>query len=341
MATPTTSYKRKFSEVSLDEYDKQSILDLCTSKLRYINPAQPPRRRTEVPLLRNVLIVNTMKHLSSDVNPEIERPMEMASEDLPVDPGHFEGLPPLSELLTDIMLDPHPSETPLAPLAVQPTMPSYMETDSLENEEKIVHNLLPCTSIHNIDSSQHSWDPSASSVDTFLTGSPAQDSVNPLDPVNTDPSFQSPASPLPSFISLFDSSSSGFSEPVSPSSYTDLTTSTSVSAYSYSSTIDSSASVPPQTFGALAEDLVGNTSLTEAELVYLAMEFSSKLPHLSFEELVQQALPYQQQTSQQSYYVPSAMQSCSNSANNSADANSATNISPSVDENMVRVLVDL
>ncbi|XP_005094946.1 putative GPI-anchored protein pfl2 [Aplysia californica] len=385
MPPMATSSKRKWSDVFQDEemYDKQSIMDLCTAKLRYVNPARPPRRRTEVPLLRNVLIVNTMKHLSTEMKQESM--MDYATEDLTVDPGHFEGLPPLSELLTDIMLDPQPNESqcptqglipfnwstsgaasysPLTPL--EPSMPSYLDTDSaLENtgEEKIVHDLLPCTSVIGLNPSHHSpWEAhgDTGSLDSFLSSASLQQpSTDTLDSFASDSAFQSTSGPLPSFTSLFENSNLSYSETVPTSSYTDLTPTASPSML-YSSTATSSASFSAQTTVASAstEELVGNTTLTDTELEFLAMAFSSKLHNVSFEELVQafpQSTRLQQQNSQQSsFFVPSSIQTCSSSTSNTSVTETSPTTSnpcasfyrkdqppPSVDENMVRVLVNL
>ena len=330
------SSKRKWSEVFEDEdsYNKQSILDLCSSKLRYVNPARPPRRRTEVPLLRNVLIVNTMKHLSSEEKPE--KTIEVPAEDIAVDPSHFEGLPPLSELLTDIMLDPHPSDA-LSPLPVQS---SYLETDmSLDNnEDKVVHDLLPCTSVVGL-SPQSSWQSETvtSNFDSYLSPSSNTYSAPEIDPPTDtkDSTFHSSSGPLPSFTSLFETSGS-LTELTA--TYTDLSSSFSQS--------NPEISQQDKTM----EDLVGNTTLTETELEYLAMAFSSKMPNVSFDELLQ-ALPQPSRLQSYSYFVPSSLQTCSNSIGNGHDTNQSTSNpcgsycrrdqSTSSDDNMVRVLVNL
>lgn len=370
-------------------------MDLCTSKLRYVNPARPPRRRTEVPLLRNVLIVNTMKHLSVEM--KTEKPMEYSTEDLSIDPGHFEGLPPLSELLTDIMLDPQPSDqqvssfgwtaagcsaySSLTPL--EPTISSYIEAPDtsmdISEEEKIVHDLLPCTSVMGIDPAQHlppwgtpqsshqhstlwrvrngsahqhpPWDASheSSVLDCFLSSaSLQQSSSDSLETLVSDLAFQPSSGPLPSFSSLFESShSSSYTELLhtSPASPCTTTCSSFTSASSHTSfpTINSTST----------EDFVGNVNLTDSELELLAMTFSSKLP-LSFEDLVH-ALPQTsllQQTSQpsQTFYVPSSLPSSVGSACDSTPSAISQCASycrkdqppPSVDDNnMVRVLVNL
>lgn len=400
----TSSSKRKWSDVFGDReiYDKQSIMDLCTSKLRYVNPARPPRRRTEVPLLRNVLIVNTMKHLSAEM--KIEKPMEYSSEDLSVDPGHFEGLPPLSELLTDIMLDPQASDqqqpaassfgwtgtvgsaySNLTPL--EPSISSYMDaTDSSSElgEEKIVHDLLPCTSVVGIDQIQHSWSspndslqhsatwqvansschhhhPPAwnvshdtSVLDCFLSSASLQPSPSDsVDTLTSDLAFQSSSSPLPAFSSLFESPQNpSFTELLQtsalPGPASVFTTSTS-SCFTGSSPLSPS----PAINSASADDIVGNVNLTESELEFLAMTFSSKLP-LSFEDLVH-ALPQTsllQQTSQpsQTFCVPSSLQgsvssscdSASNAINQCASYCRSDQPPANVDDSgMVRVLVNL
>lgn len=386
MATP--SFKRKWSDVFEDEesYNKQSLLDLCTSKLRYVNPARPPRRRTEVPLLRNVLIVNTMKHLSTDI--KLEKPMDYGSEELSVDPSHFEGLPPLSELLTDIMLDPQPSDqqqwassspvyTNLTPL--EPSIPSYMESSDSRTESgdegKVVHDLLPCTSVVGMDLSQHMcWD-ATSGLSQQVTSSwgvesisehsqgnshtwlPSENSgvlssfhshsslteqpVSACESLTCEPSFQTSCGPLPSFTSIFDTSQSSFTELLqSPS---DLPT----HHLSYlQSTSPSFSSIQ----GTLADDLVGNVNLTEADLELLAMTFSSKLPHMSFEDLVH-ALPQTSLQPSQTFYVPSSIQNTPFSNSNCDLTSPATGQCASYcrkdqpqssdDGGMVRVLVNL
>ncbi|CAG5125064.1 unnamed protein product [Candidula unifasciata] len=368
----TSASKRKWSDVFGDReiYDKQSIMDLCTSKLRYVNPARPPRRRTEVPLLRNVLIVNTMKHLSAEM--KIDKPMEYSSEDLCVDPGHFEGLPPLSELLTDIMLDPQPNDqqqqavgsfgwtgtvgstySSLTPL--EPSISSYMDAadSSTElGEEKIVHDLLPCTSVVGIDQIQHSWrspndslqhsstwqvpnsschhhphspvwnvSNDSSVLDCFLSSASLQpSSSDSVDALTSELAFQSSSSPLPAFSSLFES-------PQNPS-FTELLQTSALSgpssAFISTGTCFSGASSLnslPTVSSASADDIVGNVNLTETELEFLAMTFSAKLP-LSFEDLVH-ALPQTsllQQTSQpsQTFCVPSSLQGSVSSSCDSA-----------------------
>ena len=387
----TSSVKRKWADVFEDEesYNKQSLMDLCTSKLRYVNPARPPRRRTEVPLLRNVLIVNTMKHLSTDI--KLEKPMDYGTEDLSVDPSHFEGLPPLSELLTDIMLDPQPSDqqqwatgstaySNLTPL--EPSIPSYMDTSdprTESNEEgKIVHDLLPCTSVPGMDPSHHmcwdggsdlnqeprpSWNVESNSehsshtwaspensgvLDCFLSNaSSGQTSSNASGAVGSHSSFQTSCGPLPSFTSLFETSQSSFTELLQAPS----DSATHTHPYFQSATPHSFSPVQ----GTSADDLVGNVNLTEAELELLAMTFSSKLPHMSFEDLVH-ALPQTSllQSSQpsQTFYVPSSLQS--NTISNSSCELTPTATGqcasycrkdqpqPSVDDSgMVRVLVNL
>ncbi|GFO48304.1 hypothetical protein PoB_007480900 [Plakobranchus ocellatus] len=383
----TSSAKRKWSDVFEDgePYNKQSLMDLCTSKLRYVNPARPPRRRTEVPLLRNVLIVNTMKHLSTDIR--MEKPMEYNTEDLSVDPGHFEGLPPLSELLTDIMLDPQPSDQQhwttsstaypnLTPL--EPSISSYIDSPEVGSEEgKIVHDLLPCTSVVGIDSPQtlnwnvgndisqeshlpwsiestsehssHSWATSehSSVLDCFLpSASTVQSSFTAIEAVGSESSFHASSGPLPSFTSLFESSQSSFTELLQANP--DLPNHTS-SYFSSSPTSFSSVQ------GTSTDDLVGNVNLTEAELELLAMTFSSKLPHMSFEDLVH-ALPQtsllQPPQPSQTFYVPSSLQSNS-VTNTNSDSTPKTNgqcasycrkdqPQPNVDDaGMVRVLVNL
>ncbi|KAK3802738.1 hypothetical protein RRG08_002000 [Elysia crispata] len=382
----TSSFKRKWSDVFQDEesYNKQSLLDLCTSKLRYVNPARPPRRRTEVPLLRNVLIVNTMKHLSTDM--KLEKPMDYSTEDLSVDPSHFEGLPPLSELLTDIMLDPQPSEqqqwasgstvySNLIPL--EPSIASYMETSDprteVGDEGKVVHDLLPCTSVVGMDPSQHmcwdagndlnqetpatwslesgsehsnsTWVSSETSgvLDCFLSNGPVgQRSSNTSEVVGSNSSFQTSCGPLPSFTSIFETPQSSFTELLQAPS----DSATQPLAY-FQSTAPSFSSVQ----GTSTDDLVGNVNLTEAELELLAMTFSSKLPHMSFEDLVH-ALPQTSLQPSQTFYVPSSLQN-STISNSNCDINPTTNgqcasycrqdqPQPSVDDSsMVRVLVNL
>ncbi|RUS72296.1 hypothetical protein EGW08_019942 [Elysia chlorotica] len=382
----TSSFKRKWSDVFQDEesYNKQSLLDLCTSKLRYVNPARPPRRRTEVPLLRNVLIVNTMKHLSTDMR--LEKTMDYSTEDLSVDPSHFEGLPPLSELLTDIMLDPQPSEqqqwasgstvySSLAPL--EPSIPSYLDSSDprteISEEGKVVHDLLPCTSVVGMDPSQHMcWDdgshlnqepsavwnlesgsehpnsswvtPETSSVlDCFLSNGPVgQHTSSTNEVVVSNSSFQTSSGPLPSFTSLFETPQSSFTELLqAPSDST-----TQPLAY-FQSVAPSFSSVQ----GTSADDLVGNVNLTEAELELLAMTFSSKLPHMSFEDLVH-ALPQTSLQPSQTFYMPSSLQNSAIS-NSNCDLTPTANgqcasycrqdqPQPSVDDSgMVRVLVNL
>ncbi|KAH9508565.1 hypothetical protein Btru_052042 [Bulinus truncatus] len=389
----TLSAKRKWSESfgDADICDKQSIMDLCTSKLRYVNPARPPRRRTEVPLLRNVLIVNTMKHLSAEM--KTEKQMEY-SEDLTVDPGHFEGLPPLSELLTDIMLDPQPidQQQPSASFGwastgaqqyanltpLEPSIPSYMDTEDnvMEGveEEKIVHDLLPCTSVIGLNSSQQhashwesqslsrhigsswqdqntslhnsmSWNSSCdtSVLDCFLSSASLQQSASDsLDSLASDLAFQTSSTPLPSFTSLFESHHS----------FTDMSLSSTGSqpvsnAQSHLSTTNQS------TFSTLTsasgDDIVGSLHLSESELeILLAMTVSSK--HMSLEDLVQ-ALPLQQASQpSQSFYVPSSLQSssatgCDNTPTANAQCSSYCRNDqppPNVDDNsLVRVLVNL
>ncbi|GFR81626.1 hypothetical protein ElyMa_002344400 [Elysia marginata] len=381
----TSSVKRKWSDVFQDEesYNKQSLLDLCTSKLRYVNPARPPRRRTEVPLLRNVLIVNTMKHLSTDI--KLEKPVDYGTEDLSVDPSHFEGLPPLSELLTDIMLDPQPIDQQqwasgstvyanLAPL--EPSVPSYLDSSDSRTEGgeegKIVHDLLPCTSIVGMEASQHmcwdasndlnqesttSWDMKSTSensshtwvpsetpgvLDCFLSNGPTGQSSSACEAVSSDSSFQTPCGPLPSFTSIFETPQGSFTELLQAPS----DSATHPLSY-FQSTTPSFSSVQ----GTSADDLVGNVNLTEAELELLAMTFSSKLPHMSFEDLVH-ALPQTSLQPSQTFYVPSSIQSSTFSNSNCDLTPTATGQcssycrkdqpQPSVDDSgMVRVLVNL
>ncbi|CAL1526882.1 unnamed protein product [Lymnaea stagnalis] len=394
----TSSAKRKWSDVfgDRDICDKQSIMDLCTTKLRYVNPARPPRRRTEVPLLRNVLIVNTMKHLSAEM--KTEKQMEYNNEDLSVDPGHFEGLPPLSELLTDIMLDPQPidqqqqsvssfgwTSTGGPPYAtpLEPSIPSYMDTSDgvMEggDEEKIVHDLLPCTSVMGMNPAQHStsWDTQGSPqqhssnwqvnvssaghhspswdapcdpsvLDCFLSSASIQPSPSDsLDTLASDLAFQSSSTPLPSFTSLFESHhSSSFTELLPTSTLQGPTSSSTISPSSFMASTSASF---PTIGGTSTEDLIGSVNLTESELeILLAMTVSSR--HMSFEDLVQ-ALPLQQSSQpSQSFYVPSSLQSsvspgCENSpaANNQCSSYCRNDQPPpSVDESsMVRVLVNL
>jgi len=370
----TSSSKRDWSEAFQNEdvYDRQSIMDMCNSKLRYVIPANPPRRRTEAPLLRNVLIVNTMKVLSADMGYDV--PIENSPDDLMMDPSTFDGLPPLSELLTDIMLDPPPCEnlpisqndvpfswsspdspsfTSLTPL--EPSLPSYMDTDhSLDtSENKTVHNLMPCTSVVGMDPNQQSvWEEAqsmTSSLGSYLPSDHLPLSYGVLDSLNSpssDSTFQASCGPLPSFTSVFDNSNLSFSEPVPAPSYTDLVPSSCTSlAYTYTSSNISE----PTSVSSLTEDL-GTASLTDDDLQYLAMAISSKMPHMSFEELVQSSL----NTQQSNQYVPSSLQGCNSVSNNGTgvDSISPTNSScasfyskdqssQNVDENMVRVLVNL
>lgn len=383
MATPPV--KRKWSDLLEDETtEKQLLMDLCAAKLRYVNPPRPPKRRTEVPLLRSVLIVNAMKHLSSEM--KTERAVDFSSEDLSVDPGHFEGLPPLSELLTDIMLDPQPLNSPSDPhnpihhhqhqaqasflnwpspsspqysslTPVQPSVTSYLDSESMMEtgeEEKTVHNLLPCTSVLSSDPSQvsSSWEMSSESnlFDSFLSDTHfPQSPSDTLNNLSSDLTFQPSRNPLPSFTSLFDSthSSATYTElsqmHPSPASTGAATTSSSLNMISPSLSLNST------------EDSVGSANLSESELEILAMTLSAKLPTLSIEELVhalpQSAALSQQmsQTSTSSFFVPSPLQT----TGPSADANPATNNQcasycrkdqppPSVDDgSMVRVLVNL
>jgi hypothetical protein len=379
----TSLAKRKWSDVFEEKevYDKQSIMDLCASKLRYVNPARPPRRRTEVPLLRNVLIVNTMKHLSVEM--KTENSMDYSTEDLSVDPGHFEGLPPLSELLTDIMLDPQPNDQPantfgwtspgcssyssLTPL--EPSISSYMDTSDagIVDEGKVVHDLLPCTSVMDVEPMHQSqtwrnshqssswrvpsnpdqtmpWD-SSNDLDCFLSSASLQQtSTDTLEALVSDLAFQPSNGPLPSFSSFFESSHN--------SSFTELLQTSPSHSTSSACTSSPHASFPSMN-STSTEDLVGNVNLTESELELLAMTFSSKLP-LSFEDLVY-ALPQTsllQQTSQPShtFYVPSSLQSSvvsncdttSSSINQCASCCRKDQPPSSVEDNgLVRVLVNL
>lgn len=403
MPLMATSSKRKWSDVfnEKEACDKQCIMDLCTSKLRYVNPAQPPRRRTEVPLLRNVLIVNMMKHLSVEM--KIERPVEYSSEDLIVDPSHFEGLPPLSELLTDIMLDPLPSEQQQVANSLVWTdtgESSYSDMTPVElnisscvrssdssvkvHEDAVVHGLLPCIEAEEIDHIQHSrsWDspngsteqsslwpasnglgqhsPSwivsneSSVLDSLLPSSAChqQSSGDSLETLTSDSTFQPSSDPLPSFSSLFESTQCpSFTEMLQTNLLQESSSTCSAvsSAFSSSSSFSSFSSLSNPS----ADDFIGSFNLTDSELEFLAMTFSSKLPP-SFEDLIH-SLPQTsllQQTCQpsQTFYVPSSLQDM-----DSSDCDSVTTAinqcasycrqdqpSTSVDDNsMIRVLVNL
>lgn len=369
----TSSAKRKWSDVFGDREicDKQSIMDLCTSKLRYVNPAKPPRRRTEVPLLRNVLIVNTMKHLSAEM--KTEKQMDYSTEDLSVDPGHFEGLPPLSELLTDIMLDPQPSEqqqpstssfgwstaggpqySSLTPL--EPTIPSYMDSMEGGEEEKIVHDLLPCTSVMGINPTQHTtswqtrndhrqhtsswqvqahqdhhtttWDSQCdtSVLDCFLSSASIQQPTSDsLDNLTSDITFQPSSTPLPSFTSSFFETSHNSSYTADLLQSSTLSGQVSTALSSFTPTSSSLSSFPSITTASVTtEDLGGNVNLTESDLELLfSMTLSTRRPHMSFEDFVH-ALPLQQTTQpSQTFYVPSSLQTSGNSnCENSSSTNS-------------------
>lgn len=382
MATPPL--KRKWSVLLEEETDeKQLLMDLCAAKLRYVNPPRPPKRRTEVPLLRSVLIVNAMKHLSTEI--KNDKTEEFSTEDLTVDPGHFEGLPPLSELLTDIMLDPQPLSSPndlhaslqqshsqasyvswspngpshYSPLSpVQPSVPSYLDPESIMetgDDEKIVHEMLPCTSVLPSDAIHPSSSPwemqtESSLFDSFLSDSVFSQSQSGHT-LNSDMTFQQSRNPLPSFTSLFDSTNGSATY-----RYTDMSSPQVSSSTNLSESFASSPAnmITPSLNLVSTEESVGNANLSESELEILAMTLSAKLPTLSIEELVQ-ALPQSGALSQNppqatsSFFVPSSL----HSSNSGADVNPATNNqcasycrqdqpTTTVDDNsMVRVLVNL
>lgn len=345
-----SSAKRKWSDV-FDEkevYDKQSIMDLCASKLRYVNPPRPPRRRTEVSLLRNVLIVNTVKHLSSDT--KTDSAMEFSTEDLSIDPGHFEGLPPLSELLNDIMLDPQPSD-PVSSFAwtasdcspvqtpLEADMSPYVEVPHEATgvrEDKIVYELLPSTSGMETDLSQKSehWNvpnsPSGNSFSWELPCSSDQQSAwdslgvssesSMLDCLLSSASIHQPSNdsldilmPDRAFQPTFGPlpSISSLFESSRRSSLTGLLESSS--SPENSSFSNNAPSLPlPAMCTAPTDDLLGNVNLTDSELELLAMTFSSKLP-ASFEDLVlalpQSSLLQQVSPPSHTFCMPSSVQS--------------------------------
>ncbi|CAG5116577.1 unnamed protein product [Candidula unifasciata] len=343
----TSSAKRKWSDVfeETEVYDKQSIMDLCASKLRYVNPPRPPRRRTEVSLLRNVLIVNTVKHLSSDTRTDSQ--MELSTEDLSIDPGHFEGLPPLSELLNDIMLDPQPNDpassftwTAVDGCPVQTPqgsdMSPYMETADEAagiSENKVVYDLLPSTCGIEADASHQSqqWGiPNSHSQDNFswelpCTSDQQSSWESPCDSSMLDCLLSSASIHQPSNDSLDVLMTDRAFQPTngplpSISSLFESSRKTSLPGLLESSSLPgvssfSSGTQPshtPAVSTTQTDDLLGNVNLTDSELELLAMTFSSKLP-ASFEDLVL-ALPQTallQQVSQPShtFCMPSSVQS--------------------------------
>ena len=184
----TSSTKRKWSDVFNDEerYDKQFIMDLCAAKRRKrkLPLLHDVLIRKTMDLLTSESIIklesesaleNFRKSTSLDSflsssslpQPAVDRlgfKGEEEEKDKTVDQEHLE-IPTESELLamdsdnfeklmTSIMFE---TQTPdlLSPLTpMEPSMTSYTDTESTmeSSEEQITRDILPCTSVFELDS---------------------------------------------------------------------------------------------------------------------------------------------------------------------------------------------